>query len=360
MLEEITPKTAIKYLKKMGITTLTENDENLPLALGGLEKGITPLEMAAAYVTIANDGVYIEPTFYTTITNRSGKTVVKAKPKTKKVVSKQVAYVMQEILTQPVTGNHGTARYCKVPGIDTAAKTGTTNENYDRWLCGFTPYYTAVTWFGYDQNETIYFNRQSPAGIIWANVMKRIHSDLDNATFDKPSWIQTAIICADSGCIANSGCPNTYEEYYLWGTKPDECTMHSGSKITNSSNSNNSSNTSNDNTEDYEEIIFDPDLEDDEIPIEDETETNTAIDDNQINDTNTSDNTDSSSNTDDTNIDNTTNNNADDTSGSDNEGTINDPDKIQDDTSDGHQGEEEPSDATNETTNPTNEVIPDN
>ena len=361
MLEEITPKTAIKYLKKMGITTLTENDENLPLALGGLEKGITPLEMAAAYATIANDGVYIEPTFYTTITNRSGKTVVKAKPKTKKVVSKQVAYVMQEILTQPVTGNHGTARYCKVPGIDTAAKTGTTNENYDRWLCGFTPYYTAVTWFGYDQNETIYFNRQSPAGIIWANVMKRIHSDLDNATFDKPSWIQTAIICADSGCIANSGCPNTYEEYYLWGTKPDECTMHSGSKITNSNNSNNSSNISNDNTEDedYEEITFDPDLEDEEIPIEEETETNTAINDDQIsNNTNTSDNTDSSSNTDDTNIDDTNNNNADDTSDSDNENTINNSDEVQDGTSDSNRntnedvtGEEDESTPSNTTNN---------
>ena len=356
MLEEITPKTAIKYLKKMGISTLTDNDENLPLALGGLEKGITPLEMAAAYAMIANDGVYIEPTFYTTITNKSGKTVVEANPKTKKVVSKQVAYIMQEILTEPVTGNNGTARYCKVQGIDTAAKTGTTNENYDRWLCGFTPYYTAVTWFGYDQNETIYFNKQNPAGIIWANVMKRIHSDLDDASFEMPSWIQTAIICADSGCIANSGCPNTYEEYFLWGTKPDECTEHSGSRLTNSLNTNNSSstNTNSDDEENYNELTLDPNLED-EIPTNEENETNTVIDNNPAdNTTNTSENTGSSSNSNDINSDN----NNDNTSNSEN--TVGEPDEAQDGTSDGDQSEEETSSAANESTNPTNEVIPDN
>ena len=361
MLEEITPKTAIKYLKKMGITTLTDNDENLPLALGGLEKGITPLEMAAAYATIANDGVYIEPSFYTTITNKSGKTVAKANPKTKKVISKQVAYVMQEILTEPVEGNNGTARYCKVSGIDTAAKTGTTNENYDRWLCGFTPYYTAVTWFGYDQNETIYFNRQSPAGIIWANVMKRVHSDLDDASFDKPSWIQTEIICADSGCIANSGCPNTYEEYFLWGTKPDECTIHSGNKLTNSSNTNSSSstNTNNDYEEDYNELTFDPDLEE-EAPPEEENETNIVIDNNQTdntdnNTTNTSDNTQSSSNTNDINSDDTNNDN-----NSDSENTVNEPDEVQGGTSDGEQDPEENTSSENEEEPLTPSDLPEN
>lgn len=284
MLQDITPKKSIKYLKKMGITTLTDKDEGLPLALGGLEQGISPLEMASAYAMIANDGVYIEPTFYTNITNKYGKTIIKNKPKTKKVVSKQTAYILQEILKEPVEGNHGTARYCKVSGIDTAAKTGTTNENYDRWLCGFTPYYTAVTWFGYDQNEPIYFNRQNPAGIIWANVMKKIHNGLNDATFEKPKWIQTATICADSGQIANSGCTNTYEEYFLWGTKPSECTKHSGTKVTNSKNRNTSKPTITDNTNNNE-LILDPNLEDEEQP--EKNESNTNIDDNTSDTTNT-------------------------------------------------------------------------
>ena len=306
MMEEIGVKTSISYLKDMGITTLTEKDESLSLALGGLDKGITPLEMAAAYATIANDGVYIEPTFYTEITNRLGKTIVEAKPESHRVFSKQVAYILKEILTQPVKGANGTATYCSISGMDVAAKTGTTDENYDRWLCGFTPYYTAATWFGYDQNETIYFNRQNPAGIIWANVMRNIHSGLANATFEKPSWIQTETICADSGCIANNGCTNTYEEYFLWGTKPGNCTKHSGNKITTNNNQNEQTNQNVFN----EDLTLDPSLEN-EVP-ETNTSTNSTtntITDNRTNTTNTNRNNTTSSNTSTTNstTSNTTN-----------------------------------------------------
>ena len=306
MMEEIGVETSISYLKDMGITSLTEKDESLSLALGGLDKGITPLEMAAAYATIANDGVYIEPTFYTEITNQSGKTIVKANPESHRVFSRQVAYILKEILTQPVTGSNGTATYCSISGMDVAAKTGTTDENYDRWLCGFTPYYTAATWFGYDQNETIYFNRQNPAGIIWANVMRNIHSGLDNATFEKPSWIQTETICADSGCIANSGCTNTYEEYFLWGTKPDNCTEHSGSRMTTNNNQNNQSEQTNQNVFN-EDLTLDPSLEN-EIPEADtstNTTTNTTTDNNRTNTTTDNNRT----NTTNTNRDNTTSTN---------------------------------------------------
>ncbi|MFR2571542.1 MAG: transglycosylase domain-containing protein, partial [Clostridia bacterium] len=239
MMQQITPKVAIQYLENMGITTLTKNDESLTLSLGGLEKGITPLEMAAAYATIANNGTYIEPTFYTEVINKSGKVVAKAKPKTKKVISEQVAYIVKEILTQPVKGNNGTAKYCSISGMDVAAKTGTTDDNYDRWLCGFTPYYTAATWFGYDKNETIYFNKQNPAGIIWANVMKKVNSGLNKTKFKQPAWIQVATICSETGMVANSGCTNTIEEYFLIGTKPGNCTKHSGKKITQTENKNN-------------------------------------------------------------------------------------------------------------------------
>ena len=307
MMQEITPKTAVSYLEKMGISSLTEKDESLSLALGGLDKGITPLEMAAAYATIANDGVYIEPTFYTEIVNQSGKTIVKASPKSHRVSSKQVAYILKEILTQPVTGTNGTATYCAISGMEVAAKTGTTDENYDRWLCGFTPYYTAATWFGYDQNETIYFNKQNPAGIIWANVMRNIHSDLANATFEKTSWIQTATICADSGKIANSGCTNTYEEYFLWGTRPDNCTEHSGNKVTNNNNQNAQSQETNQNVFN-EDLTLDPSLEN-EIPetnTSTNTITNTTTDDNETNTVNNNDR----NNTTNTNINNTSSSNS--------------------------------------------------
>ena len=232
IMEELTPKESIKYMKKLGITTLTKKDENLNLALGGLEKGISPLEMASAYGTIANNGTYIQPTFYTKIENSIGKIVVKSKQKSSKVFSEDIAFILQSLLSQPVVGSVGTAKYCKISGIDVCAKTGTTNEDYDRWLCGFTPYYTAVTWFGFDLNETINFNNKNPSGQIWSNVMKKIHSGLENKTFEIPEkGIVTAKICPKTGLLANSNCSNSYTEYFLEGTAPTSyCNKHSGIK----------------------------------------------------------------------------------------------------------------------------------
>ena len=245
IMEELTPKTSIKYLEEMGITTLTENDNGLPLALGGLDKGISPLQMAGAYSTIANDGKYIEPTFYSQIDRQNGSKILESKQRTKQVFSKEVAYILMNLLTQPVVGENGTATYCKISGVDVAAKTGTTDENYDRWLCGFTPYYTAVTWYGFDQNESIDFNGRNPAGLIWANVMARIHAGLQTARFEKPSGVLARTVCSETGKIATTGCPNTYTEYFLWFTVPDTCTRHQGTEITKEPNENTTSDDTN-------------------------------------------------------------------------------------------------------------------
>ncbi len=231
IMEDLTPKTSMRYLKKMGISTLTEKDESLALALGGLDKGISPLEMAGAYATIANNGKYIEPTFYTEIKRNNGKTLIKTKQEKRKVFSEEVAYIMQDLLTQPIIGNHGTAKYCGIKGIDIAAKTGTTDDNFDRWLCGFSPYYTCICWYGYDQCESIDYNKRNPSGLLWANVMSRIHTGLEGKRFEKPDKIEVLTICDDTGKIARSGCTNTHKENFLKGTKPDICEIHGGSEI---------------------------------------------------------------------------------------------------------------------------------
>ena len=228
MMEQITPKTSIKYLKKMGITSLQEADESLMLALGGLKKGITPLEMAGAYATIANDCTYIEPTFYTKVEGSNGKTVIKTSQKKKKVFSEEVAYIIKQLLKQPVEGTNGTARACKIDGFDVSAKTGTTNDNYDKWLCGFTTYYTAVTWYGYDINESIQYKGKSPAVTIWSSVMKNIHTGLEKTRFNQNTKVKQATICAKSGNTATSNCKDTYTEYFLSGTVPDQCTSCTG------------------------------------------------------------------------------------------------------------------------------------
>ena len=231
IMQELKPINSINYLKKMGISSLTKEDETLVLALGGLQKGISPLEMAAGYAMIANDGVYIEPTFYTTANNNAQVTILTAKQNKRRVVSKDVAYIVKEILTQPVQGTKGTASYCKISGVDVSAKTGTTDENYDRWLCGFTPYYTAATWYGFDENETIEFNKRNPAGLLWANVMSKIHAGLKSATYEKPSSVYSCNICADTGKVATTGCTNVYTEYFLKNTVPQLCDKHSGIEL---------------------------------------------------------------------------------------------------------------------------------
>lgn len=227
MMEQLTPQKAIKYMENEGISTLTDADCDLPLALGGLQKGSTPLEMAGAYATIANGGKYIEPIFYTKIINSHGKVILKNKQKTKKVYSEDTTYVLKELLTQPVNGENGTAKSCKIDGFEVAAKTGTTNDNYDKWLCGFTKYYTAVTWYGFDANESIKEGADSMANQIWVNVMKNVHVNLIRANFDKPKNVQEVVVCKESGKRATGGCKNTYIEYFRKGTISKEtCDKH--------------------------------------------------------------------------------------------------------------------------------------
>ena len=231
IIEQITPSKSIEYLKKFGITTLKDEDNNLSLALGGLSKGISPLEMAAAYSTIANDGKYIEPTFYTKVTNNSESLIIKSSQDSWRVLTKEIAYIMQDLLTEPVKGTYGTAPYCNITGMSVAAKTGTTNDNFDKWLCGFTPYYTAATWYGYDYNETINYNNKNPAGILWANIMIKIHKGLETKNFTKPSTINQLNICIETGGLAKEDCKNTYTEYFTQDNLPDACTIHGGNLL---------------------------------------------------------------------------------------------------------------------------------
>ena len=223
---------SVEYLQNSGISTLVEKDYALaPLALGGLTNGVTALEMAGAYGAIANDGLYITPTFYTRVENTNGEVVLEPKQERRRILSEENAYVVKSILTQPVLS--GTATFCKIPGIETCAKTGSTDDYYDRWLCGFTPYYTGATWFGYRKNERIRGFSQNPAGTIWASTMKKVHADLPNANFEKPANITYATICKDSGLIATDVCRNdprggrVYTEVFAKGTAPSKyCNCH--------------------------------------------------------------------------------------------------------------------------------------
>ena len=230
IMRELTPSKSIEYLNKMGLSHIkADEDADISLALGGTTNGATPLEMAAAYSTIANDGVYITPTFYTKVVDSSGNTVLTPKQEQTRVISEQNAYIVKSILQEPVKSG-GTATYCAISGMDVAAKTGTTDDDYDRWLCGFTPYYAASCWFGYDQPETVHYSG-NPAGNIWDGVMTAIHKDLDNATFTRPSGIVEQTICKTTGCLATTGCNNKYTEIFTQDNLPEQCEGHGSQTI---------------------------------------------------------------------------------------------------------------------------------
>lgn len=232
-IQKIGPGTSLEFLKTLGLSKLEESDNNLQLALGGLTHGASPLEMAAAYGAIANDGVYIEPTFYTKVVDSDGNTILEPKQESRTVMSAAAAYVVKEILTQPVKS--GTATTCSISGMSVAAKTGTTDKDNDRWLCGFTPYYTAATWYGYDRNETIRGWSLSPATQLWAAVMKKSHSGLEGKSFSeaRPNNVVTATVCKDSGLLVTDICKEdprgnrSYTEYFVKGTVPNKtCECH--------------------------------------------------------------------------------------------------------------------------------------
>ena len=236
IMRELSPNTSIEYLNKMGLSHINaDEDADLSLALGGTTNGATPLEMAAAYASIANDGVYITPTFYTKVLDSSGNTVLTPKQEQTRIISEQNAYIVKSILQEPVKSG-GTATYCAISGMDVAAKTGTTDDDYDRWLCGFTPYYAAACWFGYDQPETVYYSGNNPAGVIWDNVMTSIHEDLENATFTRPSGIVEQTVCRTTGCLATTGCSNKYTEIFTQDNLPEQCDGHGSQTICTESN----------------------------------------------------------------------------------------------------------------------------
>ena len=148
----------IDYLRNFGITTLQSDSKDrsfASLTLGGMSQGVSPLEMAAAYGTLANGGTYIEPTIFTTISSYDGQLIVKNTPEEHKVVDSEVAYVLTDMLQAVVTEGTG-GRAALSNGMPVAGKTGTTNKSLDAWFVGYTPYYVGATYIGDDALSLIH------------------------------------------------------------------------------------------------------------------------------------------------------------------------------------------------------------
>lgn len=156
-----------------------------PMAIGSLTNGATVLDMTAAYASYGNGGYYYEPYCYYKITDSKDNVIIEKTPeKTRqKTVSESTAWIMNKLLQEAMRS--GTGQYYKLSGIECFGKTGTTNDNKDRWFAAGTPDYVAVTWYGYDTPKEVHYNLSyNPSGTIWNLVMKEIYETKDNKGVD--------------------------------------------------------------------------------------------------------------------------------------------------------------------------------
>ena len=228
------------YLKNFGITTVVDSktnssnttDRSFPsLVLGGMAYGISPLEMSAAYGALANGGVYIEPTVFTTVSTYNGELIVKSTPQEHRVVDEEVAYVMTDMLKAVLT--EGTGSDASIGKMPVAGKTGTTNNKYCVWFVGYTPYYVGATYIGDDVGRKDSNGNKidlrpvegssSTTAKLWANVMKPIHENLEVVDFEKPSGINFYKINLTDGGLSSYGS----NAAFVKGTSPTRTSSYS-------------------------------------------------------------------------------------------------------------------------------------
>lgn len=233
-LQDIGVDLGFEYAKNFGFTTLSEYDRNLGLSLGGLTNGVTNLELTAAYAAIANQGKYIEPSFYTQVLDHDGN-VILDNTETKerhRVVKKETAWLLTDAMKDVMTSGTSTRAYFGTQ-MAQAGKSGTTTANRDALFAGYTPYYTCVVWGGYDDNSRQVSGTSYPKN-LWRAVMSRVHADLKPKDFKMPKGIVQRSVCKKSGLLPLDGvCANDprgsqiYREYFASDSVPKKgCNHH--------------------------------------------------------------------------------------------------------------------------------------
>ncbi len=213
LLQELGVEKSYDFLtNKLGMKHLVELDKNASsLALGGCQYGMTTTESAAAYAIFGNQGKYYKPTTYYKIERTNGEVVLEADTDGTQAISPNTATIMNHLLQGVVYGSEGTGG--SISGFSykmkAFAKTGTSSESNDLWMVAGSPYYVGSVWYGFDRQQTI--NSTSAAAVIWRDVMKKVHKNLEAKKF------------ADSEDVYQIG-----SGYYKKGTTPDNTVMYEG------------------------------------------------------------------------------------------------------------------------------------
>ncbi|MDR1193911.1 MAG: PBP1A family penicillin-binding protein [Peptococcaceae bacterium] len=215
LIEQIGVQNGVDFAKKVGITTLVESgpvlDAGPALALGGLTRGVSPLEMSAAFAAFANGGIYNKPFAIRRIADHKGNVLYEHAPERRVAMSPQTAYLMTDMLVSAVSGGTGTG--ARLSDRPTAGKTGTTSENADAWFVGFTADLAGAIWMGYDIVERM-------PGVFgstycapdWKEVMTAAHWDIPVHDFPTADGIRSVTIDAKSGMLPS---PLTPEEFIV-------------------------------------------------------------------------------------------------------------------------------------------------
>ena len=241
---QLTPKAGYDFLLKLGFSTLVEHrvnengheesDIQQALALGGITDGVTNLELTAAYAAIANKGYYNKPVLYTTVTDASGNVLLQNENAPAQVMKESTAWLLTSAMQDVI--DHGTGEEAQLKSdMAVAGKTGTTSNNYDYWFCGFTPYYTASVWTGYDYFKS-FDNEKDYHKTIWKKIMDKIIKEekQKERDFDACPDIEQETICIKSGkkvladvCTEDPEKSMARVEYFATGTAPqDNCDAH--------------------------------------------------------------------------------------------------------------------------------------
>ncbi len=191
--------------------------------------GVTNEELNAAYAAIANNGTYIKPKLYTKVVDHDGNVILdNTLPDSRQVIKETTAWLLTSAMTDVVT--RGTGASVNFGNMAIAGKTGTTSDYNDVWFSGYTPYYTATVWTGYDNNTKLRRgDERNLAKKLWRMTMAKIHENLPGESFHMPSGIVQATVCARSGKLPIAGlCDGTLRsEYFAEGTVPTEsCDAH--------------------------------------------------------------------------------------------------------------------------------------
>ena len=228
---------------KFGLSTLIESEERngqvfsdiglSPLAMGAPTDGVTVRAMSAAYATFANEGVYREARTFTKVYNGNGEVVLSNAQDSEQILSEKTVAYMNSCLENVVKAGTGTA--AQIRGQVVAGKTGSTTSNKDRWFCGFTDYYTAAVWCGYDTPEVISLvgDGRNPATVLFKKVMEPIHYGLQTAPLYDETKMVSVGICLDSGKLATDACSIdvrgsrvVYADVYAEDVPTEKCDKH--------------------------------------------------------------------------------------------------------------------------------------